>query len=104
MSTVADLLDLGWLPDAIVRAIVEFLRSLLVGAMNGMFNFGLKPLLTINPAIMTDAEMVAAWDSVFELSIALLPILIAAGLIVMPFSESWQSSCSSRFRSRCSRS
>ncbi len=87
MSVVADLLDLGWLPDAIVRAIVEFLRSLLVGAMNGMFNFGLKPLLTINPAIMTDAEMVAAWDSVFELSIALLPILIAAGLIVMPFSE-----------------
>ncbi|WP_136602751.1 hypothetical protein [Salinigranum halophilum] len=84
---MADLLDLGWLPDAIVRAIVEFLRSLLVGAMNGMFNFGLKPLLTINPAIMTDAKMVAAWDSVFELSIALLPILIAAGLIVMPFSE-----------------
>ena len=87
MSAVADLLDLGWLPDAIVRAIIEFLRSLLVGAINVMFNFGLKPLLTINPSILTDAQFVDAWDSVFELSIALLPILIAAGLIVMPFSE-----------------
>lgn len=87
MSAVADLLDLGWLPDAIVRAIIEFLRSLLVGAINVMFNFGLKPLLTINPTILTDAQFVDAWDSVFELSIALLPILIAAGLIVMPFSE-----------------
>lgn len=84
---MADLLDLGWLPDAIVRAIIEFLRSLLVGAINVMFNFGLKPLLTINPSILTDAQFVDAWDSVFELSIALLPILIAAGLIVMPFSE-----------------
>jgi len=84
---VADLLDLGWLPDAIVRAIIEFLRSLLVGAINVMFNFGLKPLLTINPTILTDAQFVDAWDSVFELSISLLPILIAAGLIVMPFSE-----------------
>jgi len=87
VSAVADLLDLGWLPDAIVRAIIEFLRSLLVGAINVMFNFGLKPLLTINPTILTDAQFVDAWDSVFELSIALLPILIAAGLIVMPFSE-----------------
>lgn len=86
-NAVADLLDTGWLPDAIVRAIVEFLRNLLVGAMNAMFNFGLKPLLTINPGILSDAQFVAAWDDVFELSIALLPILIAAGLLVMPFSE-----------------
>ncbi len=92
MSAVADLLDLGWLPDAIVRAIIEFLRSLLVGAINVMFNFGLKPLLTINPSILTDAQFVDAWDSVFELSIALLPILIAAGLIVMPFSEDQEAS------------
>ena len=84
---MADLLDFGWLPDAMVRASVEFLRSLLVGAINAMFNFGLKPLLTINPGILTDAQFVAAWDDVFSLSIALLPILIAAGLIVKPFSE-----------------
>ena len=92
MSVVADLLDFSWLPDAIVRAIVEFIRNLLVGAINAMFNFGLKPLITINPSILTDAQFVAAWDDVFELSIALLPILIAAGLIVMPFSEDREAS------------
>jgi type IV secretion system protein TrbL len=84
---MADLLDFGWLPDAMVRASVEFLRSLLVGAINAMFNFGLKPLLTINPGILTDAQFVAAWEDVFSLSIALLPILIATGLLVKPFSE-----------------
>jgi len=89
---VGDLLDFGWLPDAIVRAIFEFIRNLLVGAINAMFNFGLKPLITINPGILTDAQFVAAWDDVFELSIALLPILIAAGLIVMPFSEDREAS------------
>ena len=60
--------------------------------MNAMFNFGLKPLITINPGILTDAEFVAAWDDIFALSIALLPILIAAGLIVMPFSEDREAS------------
>jgi len=60
--------------------------------MNAMFNFGLKPLITINPGILTDAEFVAAWDDIFALSIALLPILIAAGLIVMPFSEEQEAS------------
>ena len=89
---MADLLDFGWLPDAIVRAIIEFIRNLLVGAINAMFNFGLKPLLTINPGILSDAQFVAAWDDVFSLSIALLPILIAAGLIVMPFSEDREAS------------
>ena len=89
---MSDLLDMGWLPDAIVRAVVEFLRSILVGAMNAMFNFGMKPLLTINPAFVTDAQFVAAHDSVFSLSIALLPILVAAGLIVMPFSEDGETS------------
>lgn len=92
VSVVGDLLDFGWLPDAIVRAIFEFIRNLLVGAINAMFNFGLKPLITINPGILTDAQFVAAWDDVFELSIALLPILIAAGLIVMPFSEDREAS------------
>jgi type IV secretion system protein TrbL len=92
VNVVADLLDFGWLPDAIVRAIIEFIRNLLVGAINAMFNFGLKPLLTINPGILSDAQFVAAWDDVFSLSIALLPILIAAGLIVMPFSEDREAS------------
>ncbi len=87
-----DLLDFGWLPDATVRAFFEFIRNLLVVAINVMFNFGLKPLITINPGILTDAQFVAAWDDVFELSIALLPILIAAGLIVMPFSEDREAS------------
>jgi hypothetical protein len=32
VSVVGDLLDFGWLPDAIVRAIFEFIRNLLVGA------------------------------------------------------------------------
>ena len=89
---MSDLLDMGWLPDAIVRAVVEFLRSILVGAMNAMFNFGMMPLLTINPAFVTDVQFIAARDSVFALSIALLPILVAAGLIVMPFSEDGETS------------
>jgi len=89
---VADLLDFGWLPDAIVRSFFEFIRNLLVSAMNVMFNFGLKPLITINPDILADAQFVAAWDDVFQLSIALLPILIAAGLLVMPFSEDQEAS------------
>lgn len=89
---MADLLDLGWLPDAIVRAIFEFLRSILVSAINFMFNFGLKPLLTIEPSIMTSAQVTGAWDDVFRLSIALLPILIAGGLIAMPFSQDRETS------------
>jgi type IV secretion system protein TrbL len=89
---MADLLDLGWLPDAIVRAIFEFLRSILVSAINFMFNFGLKPLLTIEPSIMTSAQVTGAWDDVFRLSIALLPILIAGGLIAMPFSQDHETS------------
>jgi type IV secretion system protein TrbL len=35
--------------------------------------------------------MVAAWNDVFELLIALLPILIAADLLVMPFTEDRES-------------
>jgi type IV secretion system protein TrbL len=89
---MADLLDLGWLPDAIVRAIFEFIRSILVSAINFMFNFGLKPLLTIEPSIMTSAQVTGAWDDVFRLSIALLPILIAGGLIAMPFSQDRETS------------
>jgi len=87
-----DLLDLGWLPDAIVRAIVVFIRSVLVTVINFMFNFGLKPLLTIEPSIMTSGPVITAWDDVFRLSIALLPILIAAGLIAMPFSQDQEAS------------
>ena len=89
---MANLLDLGWLPDAIVRAIFEFLRSILVSTINFMFNFGLKPLLTIEPSIMTSAQVTGAWDDVFRLSIALLPILIAGGLIAMPFSQDRETS------------
>jgi len=87
-----DLLDLGWLPDAIVRAIVVFIRSVLVTVINFMFNFGLKPLLTIEPSIMTSGPVITAWDDVFRLAIALLPILIAAGLIAMPFSQDQEAS------------
>jgi type IV secretion system protein TrbL len=89
---MADLLDLGWLPDAIVRAIFEFLRSILVSAINFMFNFGLKPLLTIEPSIISSVQVTTAWDDVFRLSIALLPILIAGGLIAMPFSQDRETS------------
>jgi type IV secretion system protein TrbL len=63
-----------------------------VSAINFMFNFGLKPLLNIDPAIMTSAQVTTAWDDVFRLSIALLPILIAAGLIAMPFSQDREAS------------
>ena len=89
---MGDLLDLGWIPDAIARALFEFIRSMLVSAINFMFNFGLKPLLNIDPAIMTSAQVTTAWDDVFRLSIALLPILIAAGLIAMPFSQDREAS------------
>ena len=89
---MADPLDMGWLPDAIVRAIFEFLRSILVSALNFMFNFGLKPLLTIEPSIMMSTQVMGAWDDVFRLSIALLPILIAGGLIAMPFSQDRETS------------
>jgi len=89
---MGDLLDLGWIPDAIARAFFEFIRSMLVSAINFMFNFGLKPLLNIDPAIMTSTQITTAWDDVFRLSIALLPILIAAGLIVMPFSQDREAS------------
>ncbi|MDX1746162.1 MAG: hypothetical protein R3324_09515, partial [Halobacteriales archaeon] len=89
---MADLLDLGWLPDAIVRAIFEFIRSILVSAINFMFNFGLKPLLTIEPSIISSVQVTTAWDDVFRLSIALLPILIAGGLIAMPFSQDRETS------------
>ena len=89
---MGDLLDLGWIPDAIARALFEFIRSMLVSAINFMFNFGLKPLLNIDPAIMTSVQVTTAWDDVFRLSIALLPILIAAGLIAMPFSQDREAS------------
>ncbi|WP_254526176.1 hypothetical protein [Natrinema caseinilyticum] len=89
---MGDLLDLGWIPDAIARALFEFIRSMLVSAINFMFNFGLKPLLNIDPAIMSSAQVTTAWDDVFRLSIALLPILIAAGLIAMPFSQDREAS------------
>ncbi|MFC7142910.1 hypothetical protein ACFQMA_24175 [Halosimplex aquaticum] len=89
---MGDLLDLGWIPDAIARALFEFIRSMLVSAINFMFNFGLKPLLNIDPAIMTSTQVTTAWDDVFRLSIALLPILIAAGLIAMPFSQDREAS------------
>ncbi|MFC7197646.1 hypothetical protein ACFQL4_28355 [Halosimplex aquaticum] len=65
---------------------------MLVSAINFMFNFGLKPLLNIDPAIMTSTQVTTAWDDVFRLSIALLPILIAAGLIAMPFSQDREAS------------
>ncbi|RLM91130.1 hypothetical protein [Haloarcula sp. Atlit-7R] len=89
---MADVLDLGWLPDAIVRAVVEFFHTSLLNTLNAMFDYGMIPLLNIDPAIMTSEAVTGAWDSVFELSIALLPILIAAGLIAMPFSQDSEAS------------
>jgi type IV secretion system protein TrbL len=41
---------------------------------------------------MTSTQVTGAWDDVFRLSIALLPILIAGGLIAMPFSQDRETS------------
>lgn len=84
-------IDIGWLPDAIVRAFVAAWQTMMGQGISELLQLSVIPLLEV-PNPTASAEAVTAWQSVFGLALTLLPLLIAAGVMVTPFSSEQDSS------------
>ncbi|WP_424016330.1 hypothetical protein ACOZ4N_00945 (plasmid) [Halorientalis pallida] len=77
---------LGAIPDAISWAIGQLIRSASGDVIGQLVDYGFGPLLEIsNPN--GNADALAAWSQITDIAIMLLPILVAARLIAMPFSD-----------------
>lgn len=84
-------INLGWLPDAIWRAAIAIFRTIMGQGISELLKLGVVPLLKVpNPTAAGGA--ITAWQAVFGVAITLLPILIATGVIVTPFSPDQKAS------------
>jgi type IV secretion system protein TrbL len=87
-------LGLGDLPDAFAEAfwgwVVDTLESVATELSSALTDELLKGLLKVpNPYDSSAAD--GAWNGMFEISLVLLPIMIALALIAWPFSEDRES-------------
>ena len=75
----------GDIADAIIGAFQGFIRSIFEGFFD-LIGIGLRPFLrVVNPA--TSSSATTAWQSSFELALALFPLMIVIGLLSMPWAD-----------------
>ncbi|MFC6874268.1 hypothetical protein [Halobellus marinus] len=94
MTFVPLQLGLGDIPEAIAEAIFGFFADLAeaiaIEVSTALTDELIKGLLKI-PNPYESATAANAWTGIFEISLVLLPIMIALALIAWPFSEDRES-------------